>query len=829
MNRQSLARTDAYLKMGLIAGVSLILLGVIWAFWLQHNRQEYALEERAARQQTADLCHVFEEHASRTIGVVSRETGFLKRLYEETGRSRMLDELTQSSRHYQGELYNLISFINREGMLTFSSLPGAKKVSVAERPFFKRHKANPSAQLLIGAPVLGRATGKWYIPMSRRLNDKRGGFGGVILASVNPHYFSGYYRSVDVGRHGLVLLCSTEHGILTGVISGDDTVYRLPAARTIPEAIRWADWDTRTEQNTVYFDGHPRVYSYQRVRGAPLVIVTGVSMPDRLAGHLARKRIYTLTALLASAVVLVFSALSLLLLHRDGQRRRELESREELFRTTAQAVPEALVMIDSQLSIRMWNTAADALFGWNGRNVLGEDLFACVSVSDPVDVLRHGLTESLNLPSGVVPGVDELTIIRPDGQQAPIELSVVRTQLGGQPFLVLMWRDLTESRRAERQRLEYEREQARSRRFESLARMAGGIAHDFNNLLMVVIGNADLVKRRLNASSPALSHLNEVDAAAHRASELCRQMLACTGQTPLQRECVDLSMSLRQQTPELAAICDPIPLHMELPDGLPCALVDVEQMRTVWRNLVANAAEAMKGRQGGITVSVSLLKNPPGSGGPGDLDTMRYLRVQVQDQGVGMDKQTLERVFEPFFSTKFTGRGLGMATVQGIVQAHEGHVSVQSTPGQGTTVDVLLPVPDEASDTCRPAEGSSAENRLICVVDDEEMIRELATEMLDVLGYRSVCAASGEEAIALYRERGAEIALVLLDLTMPGMNGEQTFAALKALDPQVRVVLTSGYSESQAAGRFVGHGLAGFLHKPYDMDQLEACLNRALG
>lgn len=828
MTMQSLGRIDAHLKMGLIAAVSLVLLGVIWTIRQQHIRQEYALEERAARQQTADLCHVFEEHASQTIGVVSRETGFLKRLYEETGRSRMLDELTQSSRHYQGDLYNLISFINREGMLTFSSRPDAQKVSVVQRPFFARHKANPSAQLLIGAPVLGRATGKWYIPMSRRLDDARGEFSGVILASVNPHYFSSYYRSVDVGRHGLVLLCSPEHGVVTGIISGDDAVYRRPDSRTIPDAIRWADWDTRTDLRADYFDGHPRIYSYQRVRGAPLVIVAGVSLQDKMAGHLIRKRTYTWMALLASTVVLVFAALSLILLHRDEQRRRELEAREELFRTTAQAVPEALIMVDSGLSIRMWNAAAADLFGWEGDGVQGRDLFACVPAFDQADVLRAGLLASLQEPSGVVPGTDELLIPLANGDPAPMELSVVRTQLSGQPFLVLMWRNLTETRRAEAQRLEYEREQARSRRFESLARMAGGIAHDFNNLLMVVIGNTDLVKHRLGAESSAQHHLREIEAAAHRASELCRQMLACTGQTPLQRVRVDLAQTLQQLAPELTAICKPVPFHLDVPDKLPCAMMDVEQMRTVWRNLVTNAAEAMEGRDGSITLSISLVSDlqtrDADQAAPG-----RYLRVQVSDQGVGMDRRTLERIFEPFFSTKFTGRGLGMATVQGIVQAHEGQVYVQSTPGQGTCVEVLLPVPDEEPDVCRDDVSDTRNDALICVVDDEEMIRELATEMLQMLGYRTVCAASGEEAVAVYREQGTDIALVLLDLTMPGMNGEQTFAALRALDPQVRVVLTSGYSESQAAGRFVGHGLAGFLHKPYDMEQLQACLDRALG
>ena len=218
--------------------------------------------------------------------------------------------------------------------------------------------------------------------------------------------------------------------------------------------------------------------------------------------------------------------------------------------------------------------------------------------------------------------------------------------------------------------------------------------------------------------------------------------------------------------------------------------------------------------------------------GGNDLREGLYVRLEVSDTGCGMDEPTMAKIFDPFFTTKFTGRGLGLAAVQGILRGHKGGIRVTSKPGQGTKFQVVFPaiespasIPAGESASAKPWHGTGT----VLVVDDEEVVRSLARKMVEIAGFSVLTASDGEEAVRLYREHKDEIACVLLDLTMPKMGGEEAFRAIRQVSPSVRVILSSGYSEETATGRFSGLGLAGFIQKPYQLDTMIATLRRAVG
>jgi CheY-like chemotaxis protein len=263
---------------------------------------------------------------------------------------------------------------------------------------------------------------------------------------------------------------------------------------------------------------------------------------------------------------------------------------------------------------------------------------------------------------------------------------------------------------------------------------------------------------------------------------------------------------------------------------------DASQISQVIMNLVINASEAVGERSGVITISTGTTQCSgrylKGAYGDGNLPPGLYLTLEVSDTGAGMDKATQERIFEPFYTTKFTGRGLGLSAVLGIVRGHQGALQLYSEVGKGTTFKILFPVSETAVESPARAnsgtEGDWRGERTVLLVDDEETLRTLGAHMLASLGFEVLTAADGREALAVYAEHRDEITLVLLDLTMPHMDGEEAFRELRLLNPEVRVVMSSGYAEDDITARFAGKGLVGFVHKPYSLTDLREQLRVAL-
>ena len=439
----------------------------------------------------------------------------------------------------------------------------------------------------------------------------------------------------------------------------------------------------------------------------------------------------------------------------------------------------------------------------------------------------------------------EALILRAQGPAfyAHMEGAIISTTLGRQqgesvPLLFLAVTDITERKWAEEKRLQLERQMQQTQKLESLGVLAGGIAHDFNNLLTVILGNASLALDELPPITPARDSLLSIEETSLRAAELCRQMLAYSGKGQSIIENIRLRDLIGEMVSLLkASISKKAIFNLNLKDSLPPLRGDPSQIRQVIMNLVINASEALGEHSGAITISTGVMECSREYLSEAFLDESlaegSYVWLEVSDTGCGMDHDIQRRIFEPFFTTKFTGRGLGLSAVLGIVRGHKGALKVYSEPGRGTTFKVLFPAVLEERVLAGRSQGMKAGGwkgaGTILLVDDEESVRVMGTRMLERLGFGVLIAVDGREALDIYRERREEIALVLLDLTMPDLDGEEAFRELRRTDPQVCVVMSSGHTESEIAPRFAGKRLSGFLQKPYTLDALSQCLRGALG
>jgi len=472
-------------------------------------------------------------------------------------------------------------------------------------------------------------------------------------------------------------------------------------------------------------------------------------------------------------------------------------SREEMVGHTATEIP-------------LWTTAADRL-------ALLER------------VQREGLVRNF-----------ETKIRRKSGQIADALISATPVVLEGRECLIMLATDLTEHKRAERDRIELQRRLMQGQKLESLGILAGGIAHDFNNLLMAIMGNLELVLMDLPEKSPLRFGIDQSMTAARRATDLTRQMLAYSGRGQLAVFPVDLG-PLVEENAQLFRSCvsKTASFEVKLARKLPLVNADAGQVRQVIMNLITNASEAIGARPGTITLTTGAVDLDASALSRSRLEEGaapgRYVFFEVHDDGCGMDERTLQRLFDPFFTTKFTGRGLGMSAVLGIVRGHNGAIFVDSTPGKGSAVRILFPASTEPSPVGvqeLPADSRPLpiqDTRSILVVDDEEMVRSLCCRILDQLGWHVKTAADGEEAIGIFRRHAAEIACVLLDFSMPKMDGAAVFQRLREIDSRVKVILSSGYNGQAVGGeRLMVDGMVGFIQKPYSVSRLRNELTRVL-
>ena len=414
-----------------------------------------------------------------------------------------------------------------------------------------------------------------------------------------------------------------------------------------------------------------------------------------------------------------------------------------------------------------------------------------------------------------------------DGGLLDVEISASYISFEGQEFNCAIVRDITSRKRAEIDRIELEKQLLHAQKLESLGVLAGGIAHDFNNILMAIIGNADLALLKLNPESPALENLFAIEKAAERATDLAKQMLAYSGKGKFIVEAIDLNRLVEEMLHMLkVSISKKAVLRFIPASNLPTVEADATQLRQVIMNLVINASEAIGDRSGVIAINTGCIDCDRNYLSTVWIDESisegTYIYLEISDTGCGMDSEILSKIFDPFFTTKFTGRGLGMAAVMGIIRGHKGSIKVYSELGKGTTFKLLLPSSERPVDQPRIGDHNDLwrGGGKALLVDDEETVRATGGKMLRELGFEVLTACDGLEAVEIFKSN-KDISFVILDLTMPHMDGEQCFRELRSLDPAVRVIISSGYNEQEVTQRFVGKGLAGFIQKPYKLSELK--------
>ena len=440
-------------------------------------------------------------------------------------------------------------------------------------------------------------------------------------------------------------------------------------------------------------------------------------------------------------------------------------------------------------------------------------------------LLETGGTETMEMD------VEEL------GKTYLVSCSPLRDENGEFRKIIHIATDVTEQRRAERERLRLEAELQHAKKLESLGALAGGIAHDFNNILQAILGNADVLLLDQAPDSVAAHYLKDIIGAAKRANVLCQQMLAYSGKGRFALKTMDLRDAMRTLAATIAIPASSnVQLHTNFPESPLYLEGDEAQLGQVAINLIANALDAIGAAAGTITVSGYAQTIRTAEEGekflPEKLAEGDYVCFEVTDTGQGMDASTVERLFDPFFSTKFTGRGLGMAAVLGIVRGHKGGIQVESTPGNGATIRVMLPAVAGPAPLERTAAPPSLDvvpySGKVLVVDDEQTVRTTARRMLMRAGFDSYMAADGLEGLEVFQQHRDEICCVLLDLTMPNMDGDEVIRRLSALGAGVPIILMSGYSEQEIRERFADAGVAGFLEKPFKVRTLQEAILKAI-
>lgn len=511
----------------------------------------------------------------------------------------------------------------------------------------------------------------------------------------------------------------------------------------------------------------------------------------------------------------------------------EIRTDAEIFSAVFHMFPNPISVSDENGTILAVNEALAQLHGFKPEQLIGKKTVDLGLWRHPEDRARI-LAEIKE--KGKVDGM-EVELKSANGEFLNMLFYSRWISINGKRLLLSVSHNVTALRKTQEDKLKLEQQIMQAQKLESLGVMAGGIAHDFNNLLTSILGNTNLALSELSMVSGARSHMEEVEQAARRAAELCRQLLAYSGKGRFLIRPLSLNELVHEMGQMLSVtISQKAIVQYNLSPALPSVIADATQLRQVVMNLITNAAEAIDVPCGLISITTGTLlceaKHLLGVIAGETLVPGRYVFMEVKDNGQGMDKETMTRIFDPFFTTKVTGRGLGLAAVLGIVQGHKGCLQVSSEKGKGTCFKILLPAYDLPAETVVPVATPSLDwkgHGTLLIAEDDEAILKMSCRILESAGFKVLTAADGQEALTVFRRHQNEIRLVLLDMTMPRLDGEACLLELRRLNPTVKVIMTSGHNEQEVINRFTGKGLTGFIQKPYTLKELLPKIREVLG
>src|SRR6185369_9089560 len=515
--------------------------------------------------------------------------------------------------------------------------------------------------------------------------------------------------------------------------------------------------------------------------------------------------------------------------HRRAEE--SLKASEEKFRTLVDNSFDVIFVLDSAGVFQFVSPSWETHFGYPVTGVIGINFQAFVHPEDAPHCIEY-LTQVMT--NGRAATCLPYRVKHADGSwRLFIANGTMNTDSTGTVFYIGIGRDISDEKRLEEERLNLERQFLHAQKLESLGILAGGIAHDFNNLLTVIIGNLELSCMQLDKTSQAAIRIDQAMQASLRAADLTRQMLDYSGRGIFELKQLDINQLVKENCDLFrTTVPKTISMTTKTAISLPAVSGDAGQLQQVIMNLITNAAEAIGSEPGSILIATGvqecdmellqhsrLEKKPP----PG-----RYIAIDITDSGCGMDKETQQRIFEPFYTTKFTGRGLGMSSVMGIIKSHNGAILLYSEPGSGSTFKVLLPVISEQQDVIQsgPPDGEFPKpyrdsTGKVLVVDDEELVREVCGEYLKDMGLQTLSAADGMEAVDIFSRNVNDISLVILDLTMPNMDGVVSLREMRQIQPDAKILISSGHATQTTEKFFTDDQPDGFIQKPFQKKELQ--------
>ncbi len=508
--------------------------------------------------------------------------------------------------------------------------------------------------------------------------------------------------------------------------------------------------------------------------------------------------------------------------NRYRQLYGESKRAREIYQSLLNSSADAIVLLGMDRNVTYVNPAFTDIFGWSQEELEGKPL---PYVPDELAEENDEFIGRLSADGIPIKGMETRRLTK-SGGLLDTSLSASRyVDHQGEPAgLLLILRDISENKKLRKHLLQ-------AQKMQSIGTLAGGIAHDFNNLLMGIQGRLSLLMFDMKAMSTPYRHVKEIEEYIVRAADLTAQLLGFARSGKYEVKPTNLNSLIRQHDRMFGRTRKEIIIHEDLFSELRAVDVDRRQIEQVLLNIYVNASQAMA-NGGEIYVRTENVRLVSEETKPHEAPAGEYVKISVTDTGTGMDEKTRARVFEPFFTTKEMGRGtgLGLASAYGIIKNHQGFMTVYSVVGQGSTFNIYLPVSlkEPLAETLPVEEMVTGEGTLL-LVDDEEMIIEVGSEMIASLGYNVRIARSGPEAIADYEANRDEIDLVVLDMIMPGMSGGETFDRLKKIDPDVKILLASGYSINGQATDIMNRGCDGFIQKPFNMLALSRKIGEILG
>ena len=519
-------------------------------------------------------------------------------------------------------------------------------------------------------------------------------------------------------------------------------------------------------------------------------------------------------------------------LERENTERKRAEqalsNEKEQLAVTLRSIGDGVITTDTQGCIVLMNKVAEQLTGWSGREADGcrlEKVFR--SVDGKTGELNHNMVERIIENGRMIERSRQETLLSKTGAKRIISTNCapIRDTYSSIIGVVLVFRDITNQ-------VEIEQELLKSRKLESIGVLAGGIAHDFNNMLAAILGNIDLILMDEKLPEKTRHLLTKAEKASLRAKGLTRQLLTFSkGGAPV-KEAASLENIIRDSA-GFFLHGNKVACRFDIPKDLWPAEIDKGQISQVIQNIVINGSEAMS-HSGTIHISCSNVV-----GGDDDTDAfltrgVKYIAISIADSGIGISSSEIDRIFDPYFTTKAKGNGLGLSICHSIVSKHNGYIGVTSSPGNGTTFTVYLPASEgmQAIESSEKTMESGARNARVMIMDDEEPIRNMVGAMLNKMGHQPVMAVDGSEAVALYKkskQSDTPIDIVIMDLTIPGkMGGQEAIAQLLAFDPQAKAIVSSGYSNDPVMADHEKFGFQAAIIKPYQYKELADIIDKTL-